>query len=203
MPFVPLEGETLILVHIFALTEFGFPGQLTLPRRPVATVGTKVTKKTLRPRTWTLREVPTEDNLQETDNVQLDDRRWTLSGFGPRPEHAPREILGHVKKLHRTLGHPATPLLVKTLKYSEPTQKRSKPLDFFNGVHARRHPGCRPNVLQPNTEQSSSMNGCSSVALKSSSPQVRRIMWAGPPSALQFDAAKAYTSARWEQVVLE
>ena len=56
MPFVALEGETLILVHIFALTEFGFPGQLTLPRRPVATVGTKVTKKTRRPRTWTLRK---------------------------------------------------------------------------------------------------------------------------------------------------
>ena len=28
-------------------------------------------------------------------------------------------------------------------------------------------------------------------------------MWAGPPSALQSDAAKAYKSAKWEQVVLE
>ena len=66
MPFIALEGETLILGDIFALTAFGFPGQLTLPRRPVATVGTKVTKKDIE-------EVPTEDNLEETDNVQLDD----------------------------------------------------------------------------------------------------------------------------------
>ena len=129
---------------------------------------------------------------------------WTID-VGRSMASAPGQSMSR-EKYGETLSDPRTPSNALTGQDPEIFRANPEAIEapgFFNGVHARRHPGCRPNVLQPNTEQSSSMNGCSSVALKSSSPQVRRIMWAGPPSALQFDATKAYTSARWEQVVLE
>ena len=63
--------------------------------------------------------------------------------------------------------------------------------------------GQDPEMFRANPEAIEAAGFFQSSAREETSRQVRRIMWAGPSSALQFDAAKAYTSARWEQVVLE
>ena len=131
MPFIPLGGETLTFVCIFALTELGFPGQMETKRiHPVVVIeskthlaqktrchkGAKATRKTLRPSQSTLRK-----SLLWTTSRSRGMHNWAID-VGPSMASAQART-SPVNKLHRTLGHPATPVLVNTLKDSEPAQK--------------------------------------------------------------------------------